>query len=404
MQVLTIHGAKGLEFGHVYLAQTHRSSRRGGEDAVAFERWEEGVAYRLFGSPTPAWFDRRKRRALVEAAERVRLLYVSMTRARDRLVVLGGFQPEPKLASWERADTAVGLLQHRAGTAEAVTQLAARASGGNLEPWTDEAGARWRLAASVEGAGSAEGGEVPAPEVAPLPTEGEIAAESAALAARRDAALLRMARPFHTRASDEGHLAGAEARAARRFAEGEASTPSGPGIERDAARAAGTAVHRILEVVDLAGDAAGDLARRSAELAGRLAPPEALDRARDLCRRIEANGLLERLACLGENVLARELPVLLPAEDEGEAGDGSPVGYVAGVIDLLYRDPETSQPVVADYKTDLVEDEAAIGERVEAYRPQGRAYARAVQEALGLEAPPRFELWFLHAGRVVTVS
>jgi ATP-dependent exoDNAse (exonuclease V) beta subunit len=57
--------------------------------------------------------------------------------------------------------------------------------------------------------------------------------------------------------------------------------------------------------------------------------------------------------------------------------------------------------VVADYKTDDVEGEEALAARAAAYAPQGAAYVRAVAEALGLQEAPRFELWFLAAGRVV---
>ena len=57
--------------------------------------------------------------------------------------------------------------------------------------------------------------------------------------------------------------------------------------------------------------------------------------------------------------------------------------------------------MVADYKTDEVETEEEIAARSAVYAPQGALYSRAVLEALELEQAPRFELWFLRAGRVV---
>ncbi|HKJ25891.1 MAG TPA: hypothetical protein VKB65_13785, partial [Myxococcota bacterium] len=57
--------------------------------------------------------------------------------------------------------------------------------------------------------------------------------------------------------------------------------------------------------------------------------------------------------------------------------------------------------VVADYKTDRLGSDAAMRERAAHYAAQGGAYVRAVHEALGLDAPPRFELWFLDRGVVV---
>ena len=39
--------------------------------------------------------------------------------------------------------------------------------------------------------------------------------------------------------------------------------------------------------------------------------------------------------------------------------------------------------------------------RVAVYAPQGAVYVRALEDALALEEPPRFELWFLQSERVV---
>jgi ATP-dependent exoDNAse (exonuclease V) beta subunit len=95
-------------------------------------------------------------------------------------------------------------------------------------------------------------------------------------------------------------------------------------------------------------------------------------------------------------VVARELPVWLEPTD---AAPGEPVGFVAGAIDLLYRDPESGALVVADYKTDAVEG-VDLAAHAAKYTGQGAAYVRAVARALALAEPPRFELWFLQAGTV----
>ena len=58
--------------------------------------------------------------------------------------------------------------------------------------------------------------------------------------------------------------------------------------------------------------------------------------------------------------------------------------------------------MVADYKTDDVTG-AAVAERARSYAEQGRIYVEALRRALGLARPPRFELWFLRAGRIETV-
>ena len=218
-----------------------------------------------------------------------------------------------------------------------------------------------------------------------------------------------------SRASDEGHVDQVEMRAGRRFAEGQEHDTGifarRSSLGRDAAQAAGTAVHRLLEHLALGAEAGESLADQERELEAHVRDlvtgkdvARAAERAREICERIRGNGMLERLANLDGHVVARELPVLVPPGEGGSVGDESPVAFVSGAIDLLYRDPETGEIVVADYKTDRVEDDEDVSERIEAYRAQGAAYVAAVQDALGLDGPPRFELWFLEAGRVEVVS
>ena len=108
---------------------------------------------------------------------------------------------------------------------------------------------------------------------------------------------------------------------------------------------------------------------------------------------------LDRLAAIAGRIVAREMPILL-AGDETEG----PVGAVVGTIDLLYRDPGTGAFVVADYKTDRVADDAELEDRARTYAAQGEVYLKAVRRALGAEPEPRFELWFLHADRILVVE
>jgi ATP-dependent exoDNAse (exonuclease V) beta subunit len=125
----------------------------------------------------------------------------------------------------------------------------------------------------------------------------------------------------------------------------------------------------------------------------------ALPRCQRLLERFVAGGLADRLRGLAVHVVARELPVLAAPDLDSPEGT-APVAFVAGAIDLLYRDPGSGALVIADYKTDEVGG-ADLERRAVTYTSQGAAYVRAVQAALDLAAPPRFELWFLHAGRVV---
>ena len=180
--------------------------------------------------------------------------------------------------------------------------------------------------------------------------------------------------------------------------------------------ASGTAIHRLLEELAFDGDVAAAWragADRLEALVRRSAPPDqhepALARARELFERIGEGGLLERLAAIGEeHTVARELGIVgppagltAPSGPSAVAARDPAAGFVSGAVDLVYLDGDAL--VVADYKTDRVEGEAELAEAAEGYRPQGAVYTATVAEALGLSGTPRFELWFLHAGRVVTL-
>jgi ATP-dependent helicase/nuclease subunit A len=444
VQVLTIHGAKGLDFAHVYLPQLHKPG--GGErPATAVgsppDAGPDGCEYRLLGAVTPGFDLAEERRLEVEAAERVRTLYVAMTRAKDRLVLAGDWprQPaDPRLP--EQARTHLQLLAWRPGCPD--LQRLWRDDGGRA---VDPAGVTWRFPALAARplAAATTGGPARGEALAPPAT---VAAQAALLAGWRAAATARMARPFGAAASEEAHAqlreaaaaadppdaaagaegaledrgeSGAEGAAAegagrRGAGSAESAESAAPAAAiaagavdgRELAMASGAALHRALETWDLDADPAREMERQRALLPAYLSAvaaaedaARALPRCHRLLERFVSGGLAARLRELAGRVVARELPVLLAPDPDLPDGDG-PVAFVAGAIDLLYRDPGTGALVIADYKTDEVAG-ADLARRTAIYATQGAAYVRAVQAALELAAPPRFELWFVHAGRIV---
>jgi ATP-dependent helicase/nuclease subunit A len=88
LRILTVHGAKGLEFPVVFLAGLG-SARRGRNTGVEVHAdRESGVLSCRAGAWQTADFEAAKgREKIMEAAEAVRLLYVAGTRARDCLVL-----------------------------------------------------------------------------------------------------------------------------------------------------------------------------------------------------------------------------------------------------------------------------------------------------------------------------
>ena len=127
VHVMTIHGAKGLDFEHVYLVQLHKET--GGSRAAAeveLRPSPDGQQYRLFGWPTPGFAEAEARRAAQARAEQVRLLYVAMTRAKKRLVLSGRWRADGALVPAHQAKTFADLVSHRLDTSAAESQLANR--------------------------------------------------------------------------------------------------------------------------------------------------------------------------------------------------------------------------------------------------------------------------------------
>ncbi len=417
VQILTIHGSKGLDFGHVYLPQLHRRQGALSERKTDFERLSvDGSAdYRLLGARTPGYDAVRTQRERIEAAERARLLYVAMTRSKERLVLLSGWTLKNNGKAWDAASQFHELLEHRDGAREAVLSVEHAVSRGDLSPWTDPFGTLWRTTSEPPVEASLPF-EPPEPD---LPAPAELARVADRLDAERERARAHMLRPVLARASDASHAELAEletsddererATGTARAAADADALAAGHGGSREAALAAGTAVHFLLEEFDLGHDAQDEHARQAQRLPAVIddlchgpAREPALARAREIWERFARSPLFERFTGLGDDLVARELAVLLPPTENTAAPD-DPLGFVSGAIDLLYRDPADGALVVADYKTDALEPED-VPARTLAYASQGATYARALAEALGLERPPRVEFWFLDPGIVEVVD
>jgi len=395
VQVMTIHQAKGLDFAHVYLVQTHRDSGGwgGGPVVEVLERTGGQREYALFGWPTPGMAAARDARRRREAAERVRLLYVALTRAKHRLVIsgawnrIGGASPVLGASSFQE------LVAHR-GSEEALDAQATDRVSRRSDADADHV--QWVFPALWD---------TPMEAVAPEHREGDdqsalesLAADVAALAGARSTAEARSARAMGGRMSDEAHrvLDTADAEEERGGAE-----PA----SRSVAAEVGTLVHAVFETLDLGSPLAPQLVAHARRLADHPDGTVDDDRRRSITERVQRlltalsdSTCLRRMESIAAGVVARELPVMVPAGEESDA-----VAFLAGAVDLVYRDPDGGL-VVADYKTDAVADEAALAARVEVYRPQLAAYAGALTAAFGLDAPPRRELWFLAADRIVCLD
>ena len=413
VRVMSIHKAKGLDFPHVYLLQLHKGRGRGRSSAATtVGLGAEADEYQLLGYRTLGYDRAEEQRRRIEEAERVRTLYVAMTRPRDRLVLVG----KHPMKGDGLAESHAQLLAPRRSESESPEARMVRLAAAGESSERDGQGVAWRFLGleserprtSEPAAGNSPGW--PSPE--------RLAAESRILAARCFEARLRAARPRVQAASALSHEATAERAHARFFPEeGGAVSPMEPTRAPDGedggaasrarvrAAAVGTAVHAVLESWDAAASAEISLAdgvRRAASLlpalVGEAEFTGAVADAKRILEGFVASPLFDRLRAIDPHVVARELPVLLRPRPDDLA-----LGHVVGAIDLLYREPETGEWVVADYKTDAVASDGEMRERASHYASQGGAYLRAVREALELPKPPRFELWFLTRGECLTV-
>jgi ATP-dependent helicase/nuclease subunit A len=287
----------------------------------------------------------------------VRTLYVALTRAKERLILLAA-KPSRGRAPWVEALSAWGYSPKE-------------------PPGDNETIHKGHVL-------HREASRVAHPRRAAPPAEGEpeaVAAYEKAIRAVEERARPPFRRPSGIR----------EEKAARLDAAEDDSAAAAPA--RDVALAAGTAVHAALERWDPRSGtpaAAGlrDLALRAAAEHG--ADPDAVEgEAREALDAFAASPLAARLRSV--EVLGREVPVLL-REPDGTT--------VAGFLDLLYRDTDGTV-VVADYKTDRA---LAADEAEKRYGAQLGAYAETVRRAMRLPSPPRTELWLVRRGEILLVQ
>jgi ATP-dependent exoDNAse (exonuclease V) beta subunit len=385
VKILTIHGSKGLEYSNVYLPQLHKKDEGGGNpfSTTAFDRRAGLVSYELFRSSTPNRAQTEALRQRTERAERVRLLYVALTRAENRLVLLNAWSPSDQATSWEQAKSYAGLLSQREHTAAPLEALKLLAPASSPEIYIDQNGCAWRLAAPMAQ------GQFQAPQSDPilLPSLTLTTAKLERLAEQRAQAKPHATRPYSGTAS--GH---ATSKASH-------SADANQGLTRESAARVGTAIHEALERFR----ADTDLGSLQASEQERL-PAGFTELEREefgvILEAMLQNGLLKNLAALEPNIIARELPILLPPPESSTG----PTAFIAGAIDLVYKDSSSDELVVVDYKSEQIPSDSSAKQQARAHQAQGQIYTEALRTALNLEASPRFEIWFLRTGEITRLG
>lgn len=144
----------------------------------------------------------------------------------------------------------------------------------------------------------------------------------------------------------------------------------------------GTAFHKVMELLDF-GEAAEPVEKQMEEMlrAGTLAPEYAKAVSIPAIRAFLSTDLAKRMTAAGQSGrLYREQPFVLglPADELNGKFPADELVLIQGVIDVYFE--EDGELVVADYKTDRVENGGELSEK---YRKQLEYYARALQQLTG---------------------
>ena len=353
VRVLTIHAAKGLEFPMVIVSGM--SSRIGGNRGQVDVLWTDG-GYEIklaAGVQTGDFEVAAPIDEQMDHYERLRLMYVACTRARDHLVVSMHRSARRTPVRGPRLMTNAELI---AGTvaAQRLDELQASEPGPrpvaqastatHTEPY-----AVWSARATARRASTERRSTFSASSLEGLALPRSIATVTA------------------TTAADDG------------LAKGARNLELPPWNKGRYGSAIGRAVHGTLQIVDLS-TGAGLLGAAAAQaVAEGVAQHEAV--VVDLCRQALASDVVALAATRRH---WREMYV------GSELDDGT---VVEGYIDLVYAEDDGSL-VVVDYKTDALLD-ANIDARVEVYRPQMAAYVHALSRATGVPVRGAV-LLFLH--------
>ena len=399
VQIMTVHKSKGLEFPVVFLCDTSRKfNSQDLRDTVLIHPelglgagitdTERGIEY---PSLAKLAVSRRLKREML--SEEMRLLYVALTRAKERLIITGTLQNVAnKLA--ELSNTADMPVEPEilAASADPLTWLI-------YAELTDSTGV---LSMSIEEA---------------VPNKRRRRSEDTSDIIEADPEMLSEIRrrlswryPFESESSLPSKLTATEL---KRFSEPDTESdylikPSGHSFRRPVlsdgekpltGAERGTATHTVLQFIDYA--KTGSEAEIVSELE-RLRLGEYMT-ARQ-ARAVDVRSLAKLFASpLGKRIreadkIYRELKfsLLCPAEDFFPVGEGEKL-LLQGVIDCCLV--EDGGLVIIDYKTDNVNGDE-LSDRAKHYEPQLSAYALAAQRMLGLPVKERI-LYFLKAGRQV---
>lgn len=401
VRIMSIHRSKGLEFPVVFIGDTARQFNRSDLRGSVLVHPELGLGPKFTDAARGIEYPTLARRAVANRLERellseeLRLLYVAMTRARERLFITCTFaDPQKtmdKLAPAAQEHIPAQALLSMRSMAEWLI-CAALGTGGRaltLSIGGDEEGAPRRVTPAAQPEPERTG-----EEASPVDFDALLAwryphAGAETLPSKLTATELK------SLAEPDAESAELLPRAARTFRRPDIALAA----RRLTAAERGTATHLALRYLELGALTTPEAAREAVDrlaAAGKLSAREAAA--------VDAAGLCRfALSPLGRRIAAaprvlREFPfaLLCPAERFFPGAEGEEL-LLQGVVDCCLIEPDGA--VIVDYKTDRIAPEAAP-ERAKRYAAQLETYAWAVSRITGLAVKAKI-VYFLQPGEAV---
>ena len=405
VRILSIHKSKGLEFPFVFLCDLGHHFNQTDSRACVLLHSELGLGPKRVDLTQGVEYPTLARRAIAQRltdemlSEEMRVLYVGMTRAKERLFLS---------CVWKNAEAALDALRLTARSPMPAELLRGASS---FAPWLAAAAlTRPDLLPITVHSGDAA-----------LDASAETAAGEPALAGAEERALstlrekLGFVYPWPGSADLPSKLTATELKDPQED-DADAVQLTAPAPELRFRRASpgaarslnaaqrGTATHSFLQYVDFARAGSAESLRAEAD---RLCAEGRLDAAERAALDLAALAELFR-SPLGERMrsaaeLRREFrfQLLRPAADYFPGAAAEDEILMQGVVDCCFVEPDGSMTVV-DYKTDRVTAEQ-VPARAAHYRGQLRAYAGALERIFG-RSVRHCVLWFLHPGVEFEIS
>ena len=329
VRIMTVHGAKGLEFPVVILTGLN-VSRNARVDNVLFDGGdiEVGIGSQANRFLTAGYEELYEREKVLEDQEHVRLLYVATTRARDHLV-LSMHRPGNRNSGLDSTQIAELLEDH-----DDLWQQV------ELQP-------QYQVQAMAQEAQSA------ARSRQPFDQSAHTVAARERWQSRREITLNTQGRPASVAATS---LAGASKDESDADIDSEDMQPSRRG--RGGAPL-GRAVHAVLQTIDLeTGDGIQNTARAQATAEG---IPQRQSEIEELAQAAIDSDAVRRAVASGR--YWREAHIAAPIGD----------GVLEGFIDLLFE--EDGELVIVDYKTDAIDESSTEYIANSRYSEQAGSYA-----------------------------